>query len=225
MIFSINDVVKKYVVRDSKANFYCSVNQHLSSTNYYENVLWATPPFVKHSFVIFRWFHLFFLSFLSFFLPSQTLKFYCVSAACCCVAKASSNVFASQSEWVRSRLKRPRRLLWMKNNMLPANKYSLSVCVERETHSCANVAVCVSAECFFRLALSHRHRRKPTANVHTHSFTENFYNKWHFLGFMKRDGWWCYLALDVFLSCVCARWWFSRCVFFSCQILLLCSRS
>lgn len=45
MIFSINDVVKKYVVRDSKANFYCSVNQHLSSTNYYENVLWATPPF------------------------------------------------------------------------------------------------------------------------------------------------------------------------------------
>lgn len=68
MIFQLNDVVKKYVVRDSKANFYCSVNQHLSSTNYYENVLWATPPFVKHSFVIFRWFHLFFF-FLSFVLP------------------------------------------------------------------------------------------------------------------------------------------------------------
>lgn len=26
-----------------------------------------------------------------------------------------------------------------------------------------------------------------------------------FLRIMKRDGWWCYLALDVFLSCVCAQ--------------------
>lgn len=49
---------------------------------------------------------------------------------------------------------------------------------------------------------------RQSTQQHTYSFTEKFYNKWHFLGFMKRDGWWCYLALDVFLSCVCARWWF-----------------
>lgn len=157
MIFSINDVVKKYVVRDSKANFYCSVNQHLSSTNYYENVLWATPPFVKHSFVIFRWFHLFFLSFLSFFLPSQTLKFYCVSAAAVVVLRREGEFecFRFAQLGVRSvflffllRAKRRRRLLWMRNNMLPANKFGRAFAV-------ACVAVCVlQLNVFVRLALS-----------------------------------------------------------------------
>lgn len=210
MIFSnINDVVKIRRTRfKGKFLLFCQ------STFIKQKLLWkcimGDAPFCE---TFIRYFSMIppifsFLSFFSLFATSRTLKFYCVLLLCACCCVVCSNVLRSLlfycmfEVWTTTTTRRYqcrcRDVAWMRNNMLLANKYSTVCSQARHSKLDCVRAPFQSAECFFRLALLLHNL------PHTYSFTENFYNKWHFLGSWKEmDGdatwhWTCFCH-------VCAR--------------------
>lgn len=210
MIFSnINDVVKIRRTRfKGKFLLFCQ------STFIKHKLLWkcimGDAPFCE---TFIRYFSMIppifsFLSFFSLFATSRTLKFYCVLQLCGVVVLYVRMFYARFYFIVCSKFEQRQRLvgisvgvetlLWMKNNMLLANKYSTVCSQARHSKFHCVRAPFQSAECFFRLALLLHNL------PHTYPFTENFYNKWHFLGSWKEmDGdatwhWTCFCH-------VCAR--------------------
>lgn len=206
MIFSINDVVKNTSYAIQRQIFtVLSINIYQAQTTM--KMYYGRRPLLWNIHSLFFDDSTYFF-FLSFFCHLKHLNFTVCSLLAlllCCMFECFTLRFI-----VYSKLKTSRRCCRWK---ITCNQQINILCLfSRYSHSPAlDVSVCVhrfsQLNVFFAL-------RFYLSNTATHSFTEKFYNKWHFLGFMKRDGWWCYLALDVFLSCVCARWWFQYIFFF-----------